>query len=113
MLFETAAESRCNKVALGHHQDDIIQTVLLNLFFNGEISAMSPKQELFGGKLTIIRPLAYVQEREIVRFAQEEKLPYYKYNCLNSLVSNRKRFAGIIRELERVCLTLRPIFLEA
>jgi tRNA 2-thiocytidine biosynthesis protein TtcA len=103
MLFETAAQSRCNKVALGHHQDDIIQTVLLNLFFNGEISAMSPKQELFGGKLTIIRPLAYVQEREIVRFAREEKLPYYKYNCSNSLVSNRKRIAGIIRELERVC----------
>ncbi len=103
MLFETAQEFKCNKVALGHHMDDIIQTILLNLFFNSEISAMSPKQKLFGGQLTIIRPLAYVQEKEITRFAQEEKLPYYKDRCSNSLISNRKRIAGIINDLKRVC----------
>ncbi|MCX5702986.1 MAG: tRNA 2-thiocytidine(32) synthetase TtcA, partial [Candidatus Omnitrophica bacterium] len=55
-LFETANRLGFSKVALGHHKDDIIETILLNLFFQGEISAMSPKQELFGGKITLIRP---------------------------------------------------------
>ncbi len=103
ILFETAAEYKCNKVALGHHLDDIAQTVLMNLFFNGEVSAMSPKQELFKGALTIIRPLAYVEEKEIAQFVRKTKLPYYKYRCSNSLHSNRRRIANIIRELEKVC----------
>ncbi len=103
MLFETAGEFKCNKVALGHNLDDIVQTILLNLFFNSEISAMSPKQELFSGQLTVIRPLAYVQEQEIVRFAQAGRLPYYKSKCLNSQTSNRRRIAEMIRELQMVC----------
>ena len=107
MLFETAAQHKCNKVALGHHLDDIVQTILLNLFFNSEISAMSPQQELFSGQLTIIRPLAYVQEREIIRFVKEEQLPYYKYNCSNSLISNRRRMAGVIRDLGKICPNLK------
>ena len=107
MLFETAAECNCNKVALGHHLDDIVQTILLNQFFNSEISAMSPKQELFGGRLTVIRPLAYVEERQTSRFAQEEKLPYYKDNCKNSFTSNRRWLAGIIKDLERICPNIK------
>ena len=61
-LFEVAAKLGCNKVCLGHHLDDIVETILLNLFFQGEISAMNPKQELFKGKITIIRPLCYTEE---------------------------------------------------
>ncbi|MFH1578314.1 MAG: ATP-binding protein [Candidatus Omnitrophota bacterium] len=75
-LFAAAEEYKCNKVALGDHKDDIIQTVLLNLFFNGEISTMSPKQELFDGLLMIIRPFAYAQENEIASFAREKNCPY-------------------------------------
>ncbi|MFC1657994.1 ATP-binding protein [Candidatus Omnitrophota bacterium] len=107
LLFETAAEYKCNKVALGHHLDDIIQTILLNLFFNSEISAMSPKQELFSGQLTLIRPLAYVDENEIISFTRQQKLPYSKYSCANSLISNRRRVAGIIRDLEKICPNLK------
>lgn len=107
MLFETAAERGCNKVASGHHLDDIVQTILLNLFFNSEISAMSPKQKLFGGRLTIIRPLAYVQKKEITRFAKEARLPYYKYKCPNYFLSNRTRIASIINDLERVCPSIK------
>ncbi len=102
IFFETASELGCNKVALGHNLDDIVQTILLNLFFNSEISAMSPNQVLFSGRLTIIRPLAYVQEEEIARFARQEKLPYFKNNCLN-FSSNRKKIAEVIKDLERVC----------
>ncbi|MBU2258325.1 MAG: tRNA 2-thiocytidine(32) synthetase TtcA, partial [Candidatus Omnitrophica bacterium] len=59
-LFKAADRFNFNKVALGHHKDDIVETILMNMFFQGEISAMSPKQVLFDGKITIIRPLAYV-----------------------------------------------------
>src|SRR4030042_496831 len=67
-LFEAANKFGCTKVALGHHKDDIIETILLNMFFQGEISAMSPRQELFKGKIVIIRPLAYVDEDMIRKF---------------------------------------------
>ncbi len=102
-LFEAANRFGCSKVALGHHKDDIIETVLLNLFFQGEISAMSPKQELFDGKITIIRPLAYVDEKMIKRFAKEASFPHEKCSCPNSLTSNRNKMAGIIRDIEKVC----------
>lgn len=102
-LFEAASRFGCRKVALGHHKDDIIETVLLNLFFQGEISAMSPKQELFNGKIVIIRPLAYVEEYLIKRFAKEEGLPHETCLCPNSITSNRTKMAGIIRDIKRVC----------
>jgi tRNA 2-thiocytidine biosynthesis protein TtcA len=102
-IFEVAAKNNCNKVALGHHKDDIIQTILLNLFFHGEISAMSPRQELFEGRLTIIRPLAYVEKREITRFAKSTNFPCPKCKCPNSAISNRTRIAKIINDLRRVC----------
>ncbi|MCK9603150.1 MAG: tRNA 2-thiocytidine(32) synthetase TtcA [Candidatus Omnitrophica bacterium] len=102
-LFETANRFGCTKVALGHHKDDVIETILLNLFFQGEISAMSPKQELFGGKITLIRPLAYVEEYMIKRFAKEEKLPHDTCKCPNSFTSNRTKMGNIINELKKVC----------
>lgn len=102
-LFETADRFGCKKVALGHHYDDIIQTILLNLFFQGEISAMAPKQELFGGKITIIRPLAYVEENMIKRFARAAGLPSQKYICPNYHTSKRTKIADIIGELKKIC----------
>jgi len=102
-LFEVADRFGCTKVALGHHKDDIIETILMNLFFHGEISAMSPKQELFKGKIVIIRPLAYVDEDMIVRFAKLARFPHQKCACPNSLTSNRTRITNIIRDLKKVC----------
>jgi len=102
-LFEAADRYGCTKVALGHHKDDIIETILMNLFFQGEISAMAPKQELFNGKITIIRPLAYVEEYLIRRFAKDELLPHETCVCPNSIVSNRARMGRIISEVKKVC----------
>ncbi len=102
-LFESANRLGCSKVALGHHKDDIVETILLNLFFQGEISAMSPKQELFKGKIVLIRPLAYVEENMIKRFAREEKIPHDSCRCSNSVTSNRTRMGSIIAELKNVC----------
>ncbi|OGX16288.1 MAG: hypothetical protein A2166_03990 [Omnitrophica WOR_2 bacterium RBG_13_41_10] len=102
-LFETAYRYGCTKVALGHHKDDIVETVLLNMFFQGEISAMKPEQELFKGKIVIIRPLAYVEENLIRKFVKVEKFPLYDCICPNIFVSNRTKVGKMIKELEKVC----------
>jgi tRNA 2-thiocytidine biosynthesis protein TtcA len=102
-LFETAKRFGCTKVALGHHKDDIIETILMNLFFQGEISAMAPKQELFNGEIVLIRPLAYVDEDLIVKFARNSDFPHHKCACPNSDTSNRTKMTEIIRDLKKVC----------
>ncbi|MDD5432340.1 MAG: ATP-binding protein [Candidatus Omnitrophica bacterium] len=102
-LFEQADKFGFNKIALGHHFDDIIQTILLNLFFQGEISAMAPKQELFKGKITLIRPLAYVEERQVRRFIEDAKISTFDCICPNYHTSSRTKIARIIADLQKVC----------
>lgn len=102
-LFETADKFGCSKVALGHHFDDIIETMMLNLFFHGEISAMSPKQELFKGKIVVIRPLAYVEEDMIVKFAKSADFPHHKCSCPNSITSKRTKMTDMLKDLEKIC----------
>jgi len=102
-LFEVANRFGCTKVALGHHKDDIIETILMNMFFHGEVSAMSPRQELFKGKIILIRPLAYVDEDMIRKFAKEAGFPHEKCTCPNSITSNRTKITNIIKDLKKVC----------
>ncbi len=75
VLYTQAAELGCTKVALGHHRDDFIETLLLNLFFNGKIKAMAPLLRADDGRNTVIRPLVYVPEEEIAAYAAEAGLP--------------------------------------
>ncbi|MFH1413338.1 MAG: ATP-binding protein [Candidatus Omnitrophota bacterium] len=102
-IFQIADYNKCTKVALGHHKDDIVQTILMNIFFHGEIAAMSPKQELFNGKIKIIRPFAYVEEAMIKRFAKEEKFLQLSCNCPHALTSKRRTVENIIKDLKRIC----------
>lgn len=102
VLFEMARKLGCNKLALGHHKDDIIETILLNLFFQGIISGMCPRQEMFEGKLTIIRPLAYCLEKDTALLAKELALPLPACSCPNSRTSKRTYIKGLIRELEKL-----------
>jgi tRNA 2-thiocytidine biosynthesis protein TtcA len=100
-LFKLAGEIGCNKLALGHHMDDIIETVLLNLLFNGEIGTMRPYQELFNGRLTLIRPLAYVEEKDLTRFANQLDLPVIASRCPRSKTSKRRLVKEIIAEVHK------------
>ncbi|MBF0477952.1 MAG: adenine nucleotide alpha hydrolase family protein [Candidatus Omnitrophica bacterium] len=95
-LFETARELGCNKIAFGHHKDDIVETVLLNLFFKGEISTMTPNQEMFKGEIRLIRPLCLVDEALIKQFAQENNFPHQMCRCPYGAVSQRKTMKSII-----------------
>ena len=70
-LFELAREKGYTKIALGHHKDDLVETFFLNLLYSGNISTMVPRQDLFGGKLALIRPLAYLEKSEILRIADK------------------------------------------
>lgn len=102
-LFTLADKLGCTKVALGHHQDDIIETLMLNLFYHGEFSAMNPRQELFGGKIVIIRPLCYVDENVLKKFAKESKFPSQLCKCPNSQVSKRRMMKDFIKKVEKDC----------
>lgn len=68
-LFDLAREHGCNKIAFGHHQDDLIETLFLNMLYSGNISTMMPRQDLFAGRLALIRPLAYIEKHEVMDIA--------------------------------------------
>jgi len=74
-LYRYAAENSITKIALGHHRDDIVETLFLNLFFGGRMKSMPPKLLSEDGRHVVIRPLAYVPEREIDRYARAREFP--------------------------------------
>ena len=101
-LFSLAKEHHCNKLAFGHHQEDIIETFFLNLFYGGNLSAMAPRQELFGGKLTLIRPLAMVEKKRIVELGQSLGITPVANPC--PLAANSRR--------EKIRAWLTPLYEE-
>lgn len=74
-LYRYAAENGITRVALGHHRDDIVATLFLNMFFGGKLKAMAPKLRSEDGRHVVIRPLAYVAERDIIRYAAAREFP--------------------------------------
>jgi tRNA 2-thiocytidine biosynthesis protein TtcA len=100
-LFEIAERLGCNKVALGHHKDDIIETLFMNICYAGEISTMVPYQNFFQGRFTVIRPLAFVDETTIARFANEQKFPEFINPCPSAANSKRQEIKAILKELYR------------
>jgi len=98
-LFEIADKLGCNKVALGHNKDDIIETLFMNIFYAGEISCMLPSQSFFQGKFSVIRPLAFVDEDVIRRFAKEKAYPVFKNPCPTTKTSKRHEIKNILKEL--------------
>ncbi|HEX9949105.1 MAG TPA: ATP-binding protein [Thermodesulfobacteriota bacterium] len=101
VFFEAAEELGCNKVALGHNKDDIIETFLLNTFYAGQISTMIPHQVLFHGKLAIVRPLALVDEAKVRAYAGLRALPVVKDNCPTRGTTRRAQIKGLLAELAK------------
>jgi tRNA 2-thiocytidine biosynthesis protein TtcA len=101
ILFDEAQRQGASKVALGHHLDDVVETTLLNLFYRGEFSTMMPVQEFFGGKLSIIRPLCEVEERDVERLARHYPLPVITGACPRKDVNQRILLKEILRRLRR------------
>lgn len=98
-LFQLTAALGCNKLALGHNQDDLIETFFLNLCYSGEMSTMVPKQEMFKGQLTIIRPLAMVPKDKVQRLAQELKLPISENPCPSAGKTRREAIKSLLTTL--------------
>ena len=100
-LNDKAKELGCNKIALGHNQDDINETLLMSLFYEGRIHTMSPVTYLERAELTIIRPLIYVPEKDIKYFAKKEGLPVVKSPCPADGVTRRETTKQLIYKLEK------------
>jgi tRNA 2-thiocytidine biosynthesis protein TtcA len=101
-LFDLAAREGFTKIAFGHHLDDIAETIVLNQFYRGEIGAMKPKLELFGGKVAIIRPLAYVREREMENLARKLQIDSMgQSKCANDDTSHRMLIKQMLRDFEK------------
>jgi len=100
-IYEIAHARGCTKIALAHHKDDVIETLLLNIFFSREISTMMPKQEVFRGRFHIIRPFVYLEEKEIKLFARREGIPRLDQPCPTSGKSKRRYIKELLTTLSQ------------
>ena len=100
-LFEIAAELDCNKLALGHNKDDLIETLFMNICYAGEISTMLPVQKFFQEKFSLIRPLAFADEDLIRRFARDQRFPDFINPCPTAATSKRRAIKHLLNQLYR------------
>jgi tRNA 2-thiocytidine biosynthesis protein TtcA len=101
-LYRYAGENGITKIALGHHRDDIVETLFLNMFFGGKLKAMPPKLRSEDGRHIVIRPLAYVAERDIERYARAREFPLIPCTLCGSQENmQRKEIKKMLREWEQ------------
>jgi tRNA 2-thiocytidine biosynthesis protein TtcA len=102
ILYRVAKELGATKIALGHHRDDILQTLLLNMFFGGKLKGMPPKLVSDNGEFMVIRPLAYVPEKDLVRWAQVREFPLIPCTLCGSQENlQRQQMSAMLKEWDR------------
>ena len=102
IIYRTARELGCNKIALGHHRHDILETFFLNLFFAGRLKAMPPKLKTDTGDLVLVRPLAYCAEKDIARFARAMAYPIIPCNLCGSQENlQRQNIKAMLQDWEK------------
>ena len=114
ILYNAAEELGCTKIALGHHRDDAIETLMLNLMFNGSLSAMPAKLASDDGRNTVIRPLLYCAERDIAAYAAHQEFPILPCNLCSSQDNLwRQQVKHMLDNLEKQVPQLRQSMLAA
>ncbi|MGN6703461.1 MAG: tRNA 2-thiocytidine(32) synthetase TtcA [Burkholderiaceae bacterium] len=102
ILYRVAGELGATKIALGHHRDDILETFFLNMFFGGKLKGMPPKLQSDDGKRIVIRPLAYVKEADLERYAEVKGFPIIPCDLCGSQENlQRKQIKALLRDWER------------
>ena len=100
-LYSKAKELGCNKIALGHHFDDAVQTFMLNLFYEGRVGCFSPVTYLDRTDITVLRPLVYAPEKDIEYFARHTELPVIKSSCPANKKTEREEMKKLLSEIEK------------
>lgn len=120
ILYRTATEISATKIALGHHRDDLLETLFLNMFYGGKMKAMPPKLVSDDGKHMVIRPLAYCREKDLIRFSEQKQFPIIPCNLCGSQKNLQrqavksmlndwdKRFPGRIESMFRALRNITP-----
>jgi len=102
ILYKVARELKCNKLALGHHRDDMLQTFFLNMFFGGKLKGMPPKLTSDNGEFIVIRPMAYVVEKDLIRWAEHRQFPIIPCTLCGSQENlQRKQIGNLLREWDK------------
>lgn len=99
-LFTVAKENGCNKIALGHHMDDILETLLMNITYQGAFSSMPPRLVMKKFEMMIIRPMCLVHESDLIEMAQVRGYRKQVKNCPYESQSSRSTMKGILKQLE-------------
>jgi len=101
-LFDLAKQHQCNKIALGHHQDDILHTLLMNMTFQGAFSTMPPRLKMDKFDMTIIRPLCLIPEKDLVILCNEQEYQLQIKNCPFEKESHRSEMKAVFAGLEKL-----------
>jgi tRNA 2-thiocytidine biosynthesis protein TtcA len=115
MLYRIMKEQNINKLALGHHKDDIIETFLMNVFYQGNMNVMKPAYYSKDYGVMVIRPLSFVEEKNIIKYVRRTNLPILKSECAYETNENsrRLRVKNIITDLSKENSEIRSVMLNS